>query len=554
MAKGWPNSFITYPFSGILSGYVIHPYHMSDLYDELSGVEFKLGLMPIVRNAQTSQVFNSFTERVSGIETGYARGPHGATDGRIALFDSTTGKLLKQANLGISSNVITSSDSIGSINIGSFGNNLQITSITENIELTTPDGSVIVNSPGSGVILTTYGVSGEFIAPGTDDQGTLGKSSKHWNSIYVNNIYKYGLLWEPLIEIPIGLMTGYNAPMRSGVIPVYQGNGYNELGPSSLRILENFGTPAITGTSIDLVAHAGTINVHAATIAVQQVSSPGGVAIGGDNQLYSTQDGATNISGVGLLLRSINNMRIASQSGIILIGSPGDPFQDWGEFTPTSLVPITSGSGHIGMYYSYWGSGYFKSTVTNKLILNGIEYTTLAGGGDVVGPASATDNAIARFDTGTGKLIQNSSVTIGDGGHVLPSTSGTHNLGAPTLRWNGVHADSVYSKQYVTQYISGAGGNKTIDWNNGVSQHLNFNGIASGVYSINFANGIAGSAYILTTQQNGSGNISLAWGSNSVIWQGGVSGVMTASGNSIDMFSFYYNGSNYLGSYSNNYF
>ena len=36
------------------------------------------------------------------------------------------------------------------------------------------------------------------------------------------------------------------------------------------------------------------------------------------------------------------------------------------------------------------------------------------GGGDVAGPASATDNAVARFDGTTGKLIQNSVVTISD--------------------------------------------------------------------------------------------------------------------------------------------
>lgn len=39
---------------------------------------------------------------------------------------------------------------------------------------------------------------------------------------------------------------------------------------------------------------------------------------------------------------------------------------------------------------------------------------TLAGGGDVVGPASAVDNAITRYDTTTGKLIQNSGVTLAD--------------------------------------------------------------------------------------------------------------------------------------------
>jgi hypothetical protein len=37
-----------------------------------------------------------------------------------------------------------------------------------------------------------------------------------------------------------------------------------------------------------------------------------------------------------------------------------------------------------------------------------------AAGGDVVGPSSATDNAIARFDTTTGKLVQNSPVTVAD--------------------------------------------------------------------------------------------------------------------------------------------
>lgn len=36
------------------------------------------------------------------------------------------------------------------------------------------------------------------------------------------------------------------------------------------------------------------------------------------------------------------------------------------------------------------------------------------GTGNVVGPASSTDLALARFDATTGKLLQNSSVTLGD--------------------------------------------------------------------------------------------------------------------------------------------
>jgi len=48
-----------------------------------------------------------------------------------------------------------------------------------------------------------------------------------------------------------------------------------------------------------------------------------------------------------------------------------------------------------------------------------VDYSDGGGSsGDVVGPGSATDNAITRFDGTTGKLIQNSAVTIGDTGIV----------------------------------------------------------------------------------------------------------------------------------------
>jgi hypothetical protein len=52
--------------------------------------------------------------------------------------------------------------------------------------------------------------------------------------------------------------------------------------------------------------------------------------------------------------------------------------------------------------------------------------------GDVVGPASATDNAIARYDTTTGKLIQNSLVIVDDTG----SVTGVNSLTAESLTVN----------------------------------------------------------------------------------------------------------------------
>lgn len=45
--------------------------------------------------------------------------------------------------------------------------------------------------------------------------------------------------------------------------------------------------------------------------------------------------------------------------------------------------------------------------------------------GDVVGPAGATDEALARYDTATGKLLQDSQVTVDDAGNI--TTPGTVN-------------------------------------------------------------------------------------------------------------------------------
>jgi trimeric autotransporter adhesin len=49
-------------------------------------------------------------------------------------------------------------------------------------------------------------------------------------------------------------------------------------------------------------------------------------------------------------------------------------------------------------------------------------WATPSGSGDVVGPASSTDNAIVRFDSTTGKLLQNSTVTLSDAGAIAAAS------------------------------------------------------------------------------------------------------------------------------------
>ena len=92
----------------------------------------------------------------------------------------------------------------------------------------------------------------------------------------------------------------------------------------------------------------------------------------------------------------------------------------------------------------------------------GISYNSTTGvitnsspslGGDVVGPSSATDNAIARFDTTTGKLIQNSVVTVSDAGQIAGATS--------ILNTNYVDFDTTYATT-LTEGQLGWDGNNTL--------------------------------------------------------------------------------------------
>lgn len=77
----------------------------------------------------------------------------------------------------------------------------------------------------------------------------------------------------------------------------------------------------------------------------------------------------------------------------------------------------------------------YATNATKILAVNAgetdVAWVTAGGGGigDVVGPASSTDNAVARFDGTTGKLIQNSAFTVNDSGEVMAGTWTANTIG-----------------------------------------------------------------------------------------------------------------------------
>jgi hypothetical protein len=179
----------------------------------------------------------------------------------------------------------------------------------------------------------------------------------------------------------------------------------------------------------------------------------------GTNEYFTQAKARTSVSaGTGI--------SYASSTGVITNAAPDQ------------TVVLTAGTG-----ISTSGT-YPNFTITN---------TSPSAGGDVVGPASATDNAIARFDTTTGKLIQNSTVTLDDNGNAInvnsigfdttpatvPATVGTMSWddgdGVPTVALKGGNVNlQVGTQEYArvfndsgttltkgqAVYISGAQGNR----------------------------------------------------------------------------------------------
>jgi len=116
---------------------------------------------------------------------------------------------------------------------------------------------------------------------------------------------------------------------------------------------------------------------------------------------------------------------------------------------PDQTVSLTGGTG-----ISTSGT-YPNFTITN---------TSPSLGGDVVGPASATDNAIARFDTTTGKLLQNSVVTVGDTGAVsgVTTLAASTSVTTPIVQATNSAGLSLKNSAGTTQISMGGGGGDNV--------------------------------------------------------------------------------------------
>jgi hypothetical protein len=167
-----------------------------------------------------------------------------------------------------------------------------------------------------------------------------------------------------------------------------------------------------------------------------------------------------------------------------------------------------------------------------------------ATGGDVVGPSSATDNAIVRFDGTTGKLVQNSVVTIADS---TGDISGVGQLNATTLDATNIEVTNIKAKDgTAAASISDSTGVISITSNPVLS-----GGTANGVLYLNGSKvATSGSALVFDGSNLGLGVTPSAWGSGYKAVQLSALSMMSSSVNGNIVSNAYFNGTNWI--YTNN--
>jgi hypothetical protein len=208
-----------------------------------------------------------------------------------------------------------------------------------------------------------------------------------------------------MADVKISALPSATTPLAgTEQIPLVQSGATKKVTVDGLLTTANLGTPTAisltNATNVPMAQATGTLAV-----------SRGGTGV-------ATLTGIVKASGTAAFAAATAGTDYVAPGGAL--GTPSS-----GTATNLTGLPLTTGvTGLLPVANGGTGTATPAIVAGTNVTVSGtwpnqtINATGGGGSGDVSGPASSTDNAVARFDSTTGKIIQNSGVIINDSGEV----------------------------------------------------------------------------------------------------------------------------------------
>lgn len=367
------------------------------------------------------------------------------------------------------SGVVATLDSSGVLNVDiSSGSGTSLQFQDEGVDLGSPDADTF-NLVGPGVVATRVGntitatISGGSVSDGTYGQITVTGGGTTWT----------------INDAELAAIAGLTS--AADKLPYFTGSGTAALADFSsfARTLVDDANQGAMQTTLGLVigtnvqawdADLDTIAGLTATTdnfiqskagawasrTVAQVKTDLGLTGTNSGDQTITLTGAVTGSGTGSFATTYGDAEIAALAGLT---------------SAADKLPYFTGSGTAALAdFSSFARTYLDDTSASAV-------RTTIGAGDASGPGSSTDNALARFDGTTGKLIQNSATILSDTDTITTPNAAADEIGYKGVPMHVISANTtIAASDHGKCFLKNSGGaiTLTIDSNSNLALPIGF--------------------------------------------------------------------------------